>query len=322
MADDNFPSSLSDRDQEIYAKLREEYGVYAAMGATEGDGTCSQCETYEQHGIHWDSCGNRGKIHMGWCSIEAWQAFRKGWFEEFGEMADFKQEARQKVAEAIKKGALFRVEIVEGNPNEKKPKVRRADEFTMTKPAVRTNPDYDLPFAMPVIDPSKWAVGEEKVVPTTLKVDGLRKPYKEGNDIEHPAHYNMFPVEAIDVCEHLGFNLGNVVKYTMRADFKGDRIKDLKKALFYLQREIDRDQPVPDTLDDWWRAADQSALLQSIHTWLIDRDFLDQKTNGCSINVYKPWTVKIGAPGRADKVINFSEAEKAEIIAAVEAKPE
>lgn len=68
----------------------------------------------------------------------------------------------------------------------------------------------------------------------------MPKPYKEGNEVEHPPHYNMFPVEVIDLVEHLSFNLGNVVKYACRADFKGDRMKDLKKARFYLNREIER----------------------------------------------------------------------------------
>lgn len=70
-----------------------------------------------------------------------------------------------------------------------------------------------------------------------------RKPYKDGNAVEHPAHYNMFPVEVIDLVEHLSFNAGNVVKYVARAEFKGNPVEDLKKALFYLEREIARIKP-------------------------------------------------------------------------------
>lgn len=61
--------------------------------------------------------------------------------------------------------------------------------------------------------------------------------------INHPAHYaDGRQFEPIDVIEdwQLGFNLGNAVKYISRADRKGDPIVDLRKALWYLQREIQR----------------------------------------------------------------------------------
>ena len=61
--------------------------------------------------------------------------------------------------------------------------------------------------------------------------------------VEHPAHYGGAdnPYEAIKVIEAwgLGFNLGNTVKYVSRAGKKGDALEDLKKAAWYLQREID-----------------------------------------------------------------------------------
>lgn len=58
--------------------------------------------------------------------------------------------------------------------------------------------------------------------------------------VNHPAHYNAHPsgVECIDVVEHMGFNLGNAVKYIWRADLKGDAAEDLRKAVWYLEREI------------------------------------------------------------------------------------
>lgn len=60
--------------------------------------------------------------------------------------------------------------------------------------------------------------------------------------INHPQHYNMGKFEAIDVIEdwQLNFNLGNTVKYISRAGHKDDIIQDLKKALWYLDREIKR----------------------------------------------------------------------------------
>ena len=62
--------------------------------------------------------------------------------------------------------------------------------------------------------------------------------------VNHPSHYNMGKYEAIDVIEdwELGFNLGNTVKYISRAGHKDkDKvIEDLKKAAWYLDREIKR----------------------------------------------------------------------------------
>lgn len=60
--------------------------------------------------------------------------------------------------------------------------------------------------------------------------------------INHPPHYTDHPsgVECITITEHMGFNLGNAVKYIWRADLKGDAISDLEKAAWYIAREIAR----------------------------------------------------------------------------------
>jgi hypothetical protein len=60
--------------------------------------------------------------------------------------------------------------------------------------------------------------------------------------VTRPKHYNSHPsgVEVIRITEHLSFCLGNVVKYSLRAEHKGRQIEDLKKAAWYLAREIDR----------------------------------------------------------------------------------
>ena len=59
--------------------------------------------------------------------------------------------------------------------------------------------------------------------------------------INHPSHYKGKRFEAIDVIEdfELDFNLGNVIKYILRSHKKDDYLQDLKKALWYLQREIE-----------------------------------------------------------------------------------
>jgi hypothetical protein len=60
--------------------------------------------------------------------------------------------------------------------------------------------------------------------------------------VDHPAHYGGAdnPYEAIKVIEawELGFCLGNAVKYISRAGKKGDVLEDLRKARWYLDREI------------------------------------------------------------------------------------
>lgn len=62
------------------------------------------------------------------------------------------------------------------------------------------------------------------------------------DQVNHPSHYNAHPsgVECITVVESMGFNLGNAIKYIWRADLKGDAIEDLKKAAWYIDREIER----------------------------------------------------------------------------------
>lgn len=55
-----------------------------------------------------------------------------------------------------------------------------------------------------------------------------------------PSHYKANEFDVIDFCNDYGlnFNRGNVVKYVARAGKKENELKDLKKALDYIQREI------------------------------------------------------------------------------------
>jgi hypothetical protein len=65
--------------------------------------------------------------------------------------------------------------------------------------------------------------------------------------VEHPVHYTRHPsgVECIQVTEHMNFCLGNAVKYLWRAGLKGPTLEDLKKARWYIDREIERLTPKP-----------------------------------------------------------------------------
>lgn len=54
-----------------------------------------------------------------------------------------------------------------------------------------------------------------------------------------PAHYNVYPVQPVEISKYLGFCLGNVVKYILRAPFKGTPADDCQKALQYLEWEME-----------------------------------------------------------------------------------
>ena len=72
--------------------------------------------------------------------------------------------------------------------------------------------------------------------------DGQVRLVKEliTDNVNSPAHYKAGGIETIDFIEakELGYNLGNVIKYVSRADYKGNKLEDLKKARWYLCREI------------------------------------------------------------------------------------
>lgn len=61
------------------------------------------------------------------------------------------------------------------------------------------------------------------------------------DNVNHPTHYNQHPsgIECIDVAEHMGFNIGNAIKYLWRAGHKDatPTDDDLRKAIWYIERE-------------------------------------------------------------------------------------
>jgi hypothetical protein len=63
---------------------------------------------------------------------------------------------------------------------------------------------------------------------------------RDHDPVNHPSHYTGHPsgVECITITEHMGFLLGSAMKYIWRCDLKKDAIEDLKKARWYLDREI------------------------------------------------------------------------------------
>jgi hypothetical protein len=75
--------------------------------------------------------------------------------------------------------------------------------------------------------------------PTTITLGAVQEPI---DMVNHPPHYKTGGIDTIDFIEakELNYRLGNVIKYITRADRKGSRQEDLKKALWYLQREIEK----------------------------------------------------------------------------------
>jgi hypothetical protein len=106
------------------------------------------------------------------------------------------------------------------------------------------------------IHPCNDCVGYDKWVNRNIYIREAAKPLSEAvkewvdlkedeeivDIVNQPPHYTEHPsgIECIQVTEHMGFNLGNAIKYIWRCDLKKDAIEDLKKAKWYIDREIDR----------------------------------------------------------------------------------
>lgn len=83
-------------------------------------------------------------------------------------------------------------------------------------------------------EPGKFECSACKTFPET--------PVDTVDPVDHPPHYTSHPsgIECIQITEHMGFNLGNALKYIWRCDLKENSIKDLEKARWYVDREIAR----------------------------------------------------------------------------------
>jgi hypothetical protein len=117
-------------------------------------------------------------------------------------------------------------------------KTESPDQVTVTGAMVIKSPagKHQVRIAIPPGDPR--VVGAEPA--PADEPNPNRAPCEAVEMVDHPAHYNKSPsgIECIDVIEHMSFNVGNAVKYCWRADAKGAALEDLKKAVWYLNREI------------------------------------------------------------------------------------
>jgi hypothetical protein len=110
---------------------------------------------------------------------------------------------------------------------------------------------FDTPFFdTPLSTPIREKISTPAKAGSLVKTDDAPRIVLEhfGVDIDkahdpvnHPEHYKVGGIETIDFIEakSLSYNLGNVVKYLTRADHKGNKLQDLQKAQWYLNREIE-----------------------------------------------------------------------------------
>lgn len=96
-------------------------------------------------------------------------------------------------------------------------------------------------------DPLKWFTSGTSV---TDRLNELYDPTDKemtnaspkADPVNHPEHYKVGGIETIDFIEAkaLSYHLGNAVKYITRADHKGNRLQDLQKAKWYIDRAIEK----------------------------------------------------------------------------------
>lgn len=82
---------------------------------------------------------------------------------------------------------------------------------------------------------------EKGLAPITFAITNKPPKRETVDSVNHPSHYKTGGIETIDFIEakKLDYHLGNVIKYITRADHKGNKLEDLKKAQWYLNRAID-----------------------------------------------------------------------------------
>jgi hypothetical protein len=125
----------------------------------------------------------------------------------------------------------------------KKPKVAKKAKLTLPKPDWRQLGFFssDTPVVEDTVtDTYKDRMMELAYAATTGSAK-IRMEGNRGDPVNNPAHYTVGGIETIDFIEakKLNYRLGNVVKYLTRADYKGNKIEDLRKAQWYLEREIE-----------------------------------------------------------------------------------
>ena len=106
------------------------------------------------------------------------------------------------------------------------------EECQALRTSRRVSDPRSAPLPAPADQSEAGCVSPLCAAPTTAEI--------QQDVVNHPPHYTSHPsgIECIQVTEHMGFNLGNAIKYVWRADLKHDALEDLRKAVWYIEREI------------------------------------------------------------------------------------
>ena len=114
--------------------------------------------------------------------------------------------------------------------------IKKGERVDKTKPKFKRPPKSRLLSVL--------AKTRESLKPAEPLIFGPEKPISvpEPDMVNHPPHYKVGGIETIDFIEakNLTYHLGNAVKYISRAYYKDNPLQDLKKARFYIDREISR----------------------------------------------------------------------------------
>ena len=153
-----------------------------------------------------------------------------------------KEEVKEKVMTKCKNCGKMFEQTGKGRPAVNCPTCRDL----LNKPKKKTTDVKDKVIAVKKEDVVAPVISKKETTASYINVDSVNDLYPinesdcKSNVIDHPSHYNKGKIEVIDFIEDQGlsFHLGNVIKYVARAGSKGDKLEDLKKAQWYLDRYI------------------------------------------------------------------------------------
>lgn len=107
---------------------------------------------------------------------------------------------------------------------------------------------------------------------------------EEVDMVSHPPHYNCYEHEVIELTSQLDFCMGNVAKYILRADHKGRKAEDLKKALWYLEYLLDNTPE--DVLNYQYRMCNDKQFADLVTSYgcaLLDTVLSDPENEGWTV---------------------------------------
>lgn len=152
--------------------------------------------------------------------------------------------ATAKKVKKVSRASLMR-QYYNGNPEATVNEVAKKFNTTyQTAYMVRREMQNKTPKAKPLTGKFKRIAvfSSNESVLDTINPEPVKPEEPKSDPVNHPAHYKVGGIETIDFIEAkaLGYHLGNAVKYITRADHKGNRLQDLQKAKWYIDRAIEK----------------------------------------------------------------------------------